>query len=212
MKSYLLILASLMIANGSAAEPAFPNRPWKADTPGLILLQDANYDNATATIETTASGKAIIPLILDTRPNVGAHSYALLGEVKFEGVGGTGFLETWTTVGGKKAFSRTLGEYGPMAKLTGNSTWREFMLPMNLMGVTQEVTQIEMNVVMPDGGKVWLRKLRLEPMDFETAAPNRQIMIGVGALVLAVVGLLVWRSRRRQSSEAEIKRMMAADV
>ena len=214
MKPYLLILA-VMISYVKAAAPAFPNRPWKAKTPGLILLQDARYDNATDTIETAASGKAVIPLIIDTRPNVGSHSYALVGEVKFEKVGGTGFLETWTSVGGGKAFSRSLDEHGPMAKLTGSSAWRDFMLPMNLMGASTPVTQIDMNAVLPDGGKIWLRNLRLEPMNFGASEfPSMTgvliIVVVLGAAIIA--GWLIWRSRRRHARENEIKRMMAADA
>ena len=175
MKPYLLILV-LMTSYLNAAAPAFPNRPWKADTPGLTLLKDASYDNATATIEVIAGDRALTPLIIDAQPQVGSHSYALRGEVKYEEVGGTGYLETWTSVGGGKAFSRSLGEQGPMGKLTGSSTWREFMLPMNMMGSSEPVKQIEMNVVLPNGGKVWLRNLRLDPMDFgapDAGAPVR---------------------------------------
>lgn len=212
MKPYLLILA-LTTTNLNAAAPAFPNRPWKAGTPGLTLLKEAHSDNATATIEVTATDESVIPLIIDTQPNVGAHSYALFGEVKYEQVRGTGFLETWTTVGGNKFFSRSLAEEGPMAKLTGSGAWREFMLPMNLMGASAPVQQIEMNVVLPNGGKVWLRNLRLQPMDFGTPGLNAVIVVTAVVLLIAITtALLIWRSRRRRSSENEINRMMAADA
>ena len=178
MKPYLLILA-LMTSYLNAAAPVFPNRPWKANTPGLTVLKVASYDNAAATIEVTASDKAVLPVIIDAQPNVGTHSYRVMGEVKYEKVGGTGFLETWTSIGAGKAFSRTLGEYGPMAKLTGTSAWREFMLPMNMMGASEPVKQIEMNVVLPDGGKVWLRNLRLEPMDLGVPGFNPMMVMVV---------------------------------
>ncbi|MDB6004356.1 MAG: hypothetical protein JWR15_1343 [Prosthecobacter sp.] len=211
MKPYLLILA-LMTPHLKAAAPAFANRPWKADTPGLTLLKDARYDPATATIEVMAAEKAVVPLIIDEQPNVGNNSYVLLGEVKYEQVGGAGFLETWTSVSGGKAFSRSLAEQGPMAKLTGNSAWREFMLPMNMMGSSAPVKQIEMNVVLPNGGKVWLRHLRLEPLDLGSTGFNPMIVIAALLLIAITVALLLWRSRRRRSSENEIKRMMAADA
>lgn len=212
MKPHLLILA-LMTSYLNAAEHAFPNRPWKADTPGLTVSKYAIYDNTTGVIEVTASDKAVIPVLVDAQPNVGTHSYALMGEVKYEKVGGTGFLETWTSIGAGKAFSRSLADYGPMGKLTGTSVWREFMLPMNMMGASTPVKQIEMNVVLPDGGKVWLRNLRLEPMDFDASGfPFMTIMIAAGAGAAAIVALVVWRSKRRHASESEIKRIMAADV
>ncbi|WP_395747796.1 hypothetical protein [Prosthecobacter sp.] len=213
MKPYLLIIASLMIVHAIAAEPAFPTRDWKGGTPGLTVQKGASYDETAGTFEVRAPEQAVVPVMVDAQPGVGMHSYALLGEVKYEGVGGTGFLETWTSLGGNKAFSRTLGEYGPMSKLTGNSAWREFMLPMNLTGASAPVTQIEMNVVLPDGGKVWLRKLRLEPMTNGTPSSNlTAVMVGTGGLVLALVVALLILRKRRQSSEQEIKRMMAADV
>jgi len=92
MKPYLLILA-LMTSYLNAAAPAFPNRHWKADTPGLTLLKDVSYDNAITTIEVTASDKAVIPVFIDAEPNVGTHSYALMGEVKYEKVAARAFLK-----------------------------------------------------------------------------------------------------------------------
>ena len=212
MKPYLLILA-LMTSYMNAAAPAFPIRPWKADTPGLTVSKYASYDNATDVIEVTASDTALIPVFVDAQPNVGTHSYALMGEVKYEKVGGTGFLETWASIGAGKAFSRSLADYGPMGKLMGTSAWREFMLPMNMMGSSEPVKQIEMNVALPDGGKVWLRNLRLEPMDFGASGfPFMTIALVASVGAVAIVVLLVWRSKRRRSSEKEIKRMMAADA
>ncbi|WP_395745986.1 hypothetical protein [Prosthecobacter sp.] len=211
MKLTPFILA-LMIAHVSAAEPASPQRLWKPDTPGLTLEKAAHYDAPTGTFEITASDEALQRLFVDTQPKVGAHSYALRGEVKYEQVGGTGFLETWTSLDENKAFSRTLGEQGPMGKLTGTSAWREFVLPMNLMGSSTPVKQIEMNVVLPDGGKVWLRNLRIETMNFAPAKSSWALLVSVAAGVGVIIALLVWRSRRRHASEDEIKRMMAADV
>jgi len=212
MKPYLLILA-LMTSYLNAAAPAFPNRSWKADTPGLTVSKYASYDNATGVIEVTGTDKAVIPVLVDTQPNVGTHSYTLMGEVKYEKVGGTSFLETWTSIGAGKAFSRSLADYGPMGKLTGTSAWREFMLPMNMMGSSEPVKQIEMNVMLPDGGKVWLRNLRLEPLDVGAPGFNPVMVIAVVISLIAITtALLIWRNKRQRSSENEIKRMMAADA
>lgn len=207
-----LFIFSLMIAHVSAAESAFPKRLWKPSAPGLTVQKAAQYDAATGTFEITASDEAVLPIFVDVQPNVGTHSYVLLGEVKYDHVGGTSFLETWTTVGENKAFSRTLGEYGPMSKLAGTSAWREFMLPMNLMGSSVPVKQIEMNVVLPDGGKVWLRNLRLELREFGSTGFPWLLLLAALSVVMAITACLAWRSRRRRSSEYEIKRMMATDV
>jgi len=84
---------------------------------------------------------------------------------------------------------------------------------MNMMGSSTPVKQIEMNVVLPDGGKVWLRNLRLEPMDFGASGlPYMLIVIAASVGTAASVVLLVWRNNRRRSRETEIKRMMAADA
>lgn len=209
MKTPLCLL--VMAAFIAAAEPAFPNREWKPGTPDLTIAATARYDDSASAFEVKAGEKTVAHVLVDSKPAVGTHSYALMGEVKHEGVGGTGFLETWTSLGGNKAFSRTLGDFGPMARLTGNNTWREFMLPMNLMGATTPVTQIEMNVVLPDGGTVWLRNLRLEPMDFGPGQSYTTTLLVASAVLAAVVLWFVWRSRNRRS-EDEIKRMMAADA
>lgn len=211
MKPHLLILV-LMTSTLHAAGQAFPDRPWTVKTPGLSVQKGASFDQATDVFEVAASDQAVIPVFVDAQPNVSTHSYTLRGEVKYENVGGTGFLETWTSVGDGKAFSRTLGEYGPMAKLTGTSAWREFTLPMNMMGSSDPVKQIEMNVVLPNGGKVWLRSLRLEPTDFGSPVFSPMLVMVSIAVIAAVVVLFIWRSRHRRSSEAELKRMMAADA
>lgn len=85
------------------------------------------------------------------------------------------------------------------------------MLPMNLMGATTPVTQIEMNVVLPDGGTVRLRNLRLEPMEFGLGQSYAVTLLAASAALAVAVIWFLWRGRNRRS-EDELKRMMAADA
>jgi hypothetical protein len=95
-------------------------------------------------------------------PGVTASSYALLGEVRYDGVEGDGYLELWNLFpDGSRYFSRTLGEIGPMKKLNGSSDWREFTLPFNLMDSPLRPSSLIFNVVLPGKGEVFLGSLEL---------------------------------------------------
>jgi hypothetical protein len=208
MKHCILTILSLAMTL-SADEPV--SREITADTPGITVAPTARWDAANHFFYLEAGENALIPILKDQTPQIGLNSYQLRGEVRHENVGSTGYLETWTAMGPQKAFSRTLGESGIMGKLTGTSTWREFILPMNMTGAAAPVNQIEFNVYLPNGGKVWLRNLRLESLP----GPAHYIFkILVWGLVFSLLlALAIWKLiTRKKSSEAEMKRMLARDV
>ncbi len=212
----ILIVALVLTVFGvltAGARPAEVQRRWAPEVDGLKVAEGATFDPKEDAWQVKAGPQAVVPILVDERPGVGERSYRLSGEVKFEGVGGTGFLETWTGIGSGKAFSRTLGDYGPMQKLQGKSAWREFILPMNMTGASDPVSRIEFNAVLPDGGTVWVKNLRLEP--FTLPAEALWLKVGVPAAIVTVLalGVLFWRlSRRRVAKARELSRMMAADA
>ena len=72
-------------------------------------------------------------------PGITASSYALVGEVRYENVEGTGYLEMWNYFpDGKTYFSRTLGDSGPFQSLSGSCGWRSFTLPFYIGNATKE--------------------------------------------------------------------------
>jgi len=99
-------------------------------------------------------------------PKVTTEVYAISGEVRYEGMVGDGYLEMWSHFGASDAyFSRTLGENGAMAKLTGNSEWRPFSLPFNAKGSKSHPTALDLNVHFAGKGTVYLRNVKLSQAD-----------------------------------------------
>jgi hypothetical protein len=94
-----------------------------------------------------------------------------------------------------------------MQRLQGNSAWREFILPFNTAGLSASPGRLEFNVVLPDGGIVWLRNLRV----MQSGAPaavlpaTRHLTPGFAAgslgaamaLLALIVGTCLHRRRGR---------------
>jgi hypothetical protein len=144
-------------------------------------------------------------------PGVAAPGYAVLGEVRYEGVEGQGYLEMWSVFpGDERFFTRTLATEGALAALHGESNWRAFALPFSFSpeaGWTP--MRLEINLVLPAGGTVWLGPLRLvQSSSPAAAAPGgwwSQRSGTLGGVVLgsllglvgAVIGVLGGRGRGR---------------
>src|SRR5260370_38705318 len=61
----------------------------------------------------------------------------------------------------EKYFSRTLGESGPMRKITGTSKWREFKLPFDRTGASNAPVRLQFNLVLRGRGTVYLSPVKL---------------------------------------------------
>ena len=126
---------------------------------------------AAWTIENTKDAPLRVNLLNIENPKITSSRYALVGEVKYEGVEGDAYLETWNhfpegagegeAKKGGKYFSRTLGDEGPLAKLKGTSAWRDFILPFNASGGAGEPNKIEFNIYLPGKGSVQVGPVRL---------------------------------------------------
>lgn len=94
-------------------------------------------------------------------PVVAGDRYAVSGTVAYEDVEGVGYLEMWSEFpDGGRYFSRTLDVGGPMGKLSGTSAERAFTLPFFLTPGAPRPVRLEVNVVLPAGGRVVVRNLR----------------------------------------------------
>lgn len=108
--------------------------------------------------------------------------------------GWSAYLEMWSVFpDGGRYFSRTLGAEGPTAAMVGESDWRRFELPFFLEGATSTPSQLELNAVLPSGGRVWVGPLRL--MALEDAASSGawwtdRTAVLVGGIGGAMVGVL----------------------
>jgi hypothetical protein len=113
-----------------------------------------------------------VQILRITNPPISNMLYAITGEIKYEGVKGDGFLEMWNCfppdkrgMFENKYFSRTLGELGDIGKITGTSNWRTFMLPFDRTGSKTKPTRLEINLVLPGQGTVYLGPVKL--VEFE---------------------------------------------
>lgn len=109
-----------------------------------------------------------VQLLQITNPPISKMLYAIAGEIKYEGVKGDGFLEMWNCyppakpgMFENKYFSRTLGESGELGKITGTSSWRAFTLPFDRTGSTAKPTRLEINLILPGQGTVYLGPIKL---------------------------------------------------
>ena len=171
---------------------------------GTVLPPDA------LKVEGTRDGSPVTVLTID-RPTIKGPRYALTGQVRYDGVEGTGYLELWNYFpNGGQYFSRTLAESGPMMKLHGTSGWRPFTLPFDATGAPSP-TRLVFNVVLPAGGVVYLGPLRLtdapggqepaEGISTSQAAPTNFLGGIAGALVGgvgALIGVLTAMGRARR--------------
>lgn len=160
------------------AEAIEANGEWMILSPrrgeGITLLERRSGE---VRLEVPAGriGMTTIPLGKLFAPEVGEGIYAIRGEVSVAGVGGTGYLEMWSHFpGGGAYFSRTLAQVGPLQGLSGTQPWRGFLLPFDRGTVKERPSSIDLNLVLPVGGIVSLRKVRL--VNFNSQLDLAEIM------------------------------------
>jgi hypothetical protein len=126
---------------------------------GAVLPPETGSSFYTLKVTAGKSGRSVTVLTID-RPGISTSKYALSGQVRYEQVEGTGYLELWNYFpNGGQYFSRTLADAGPMMKLHGTSGWRAFTLPFDATGAPPPA-RLVFNVVLA-GGTVYLGPLTL---------------------------------------------------
>jgi predicted Ser/Thr protein kinase len=137
-----------------------------------VAVSGARLDGTPVTIdgssalkvENTSEAKMDAHLLALDWPAIRADKYEISGQVRYENVEGTAYLEMWSHFQpGEKYFSRTLApaNSGPFAVISGTSGWRPFSLPFDRTGSTNPLSKIEMNLCLPGKGVVYLRKVKL---------------------------------------------------
>src|SRR2546426_8949658 len=193
------VLASAAITLLGAARSLAPQEltiDWsRTVVTGGVVQPGAGPGGAPALeLRATASGPPSLHLVTIDHPPVAGPAYVVLGEVRYEGVEGQGYLEMWSVFpNGERFFSRTLATQGTLAALHGESSWRRFELPFFLSGTTQTPSRLEINLVLPGRGTVWLGPLRLERPSApaaEAGAAGGWWSARSGSLIGAVLGTL----------------------
>lgn len=153
---------------------------------GAVQLRLSNDEDAKNTF-------AVLEL---TEPGVTSSCHALRGQVRCEGVEGTGYLEMWNHFpDGSAFFSRTLAESGPMGRLTGTADWRGFELPFHIGEErTERPVKLEFNVVLPGRGTVCLSDLELvqyDRMEEALMADGQWWSGAMGGLIGGIAGSVI---------------------
>jgi hypothetical protein len=159
---------------------------------GMTAAKEAAGEGAR--VSAPAGQAATVRLALIENPGVTAAMYAVVGRLRHEGVGGTGYLETWNSFPeGKRYFSRTLANQGPMKSLSGTAGWRRFVVPFYLKDSPARPEKIELNLVLPQGGTVWFNAVRLvqfAPGEDPMSGPGDWWGAAAGGWAGAIVGVI----------------------
>jgi hypothetical protein len=121
-------------------------------------------NGGTVEIRATEAGGSF-PLVSIDRPAVGNVGYVLSGDVRYRGVHPAGFIQMWSVFpDGSRYFSKTLARQGPQASLEGDAGSRPFEVPFRLADGSPPPTRLDVEIVLPGGGTVWVGPLRLTSM------------------------------------------------
>ena len=209
MSSLSRNLIPLAVLLGSCLPVSYAERIVADIEPSAIIKAQAAADSATISLSNTkgrsgvlrisqsAAGSGPVRLItLDGRP-VTKSTYAVRGQVAYDTVVGEGYLELWSHFsGGEQYYTRSLAGGGPLQSLKGTSDWRRFVLPFTMSHPGRTPERLDVNIVLPDGGTVYLDSLEL--VEFE-ADENPLTAAGswwsartgglIGGILGAVLGL-----------------------
>lgn len=161
---------------------------------GTIVPSPTETREGVLHVSNPVSEATTVHIFTLEHPGITQKHFAVVGEVRYEGVEGQGYLETWfhfPTQG--KYFSRTLGTDGPFRSLKGSSGWREFSLPFSVTEGNEFPDAFDFNVFLPGKGEVFIKSVHLVEYS------DRRFPPGTGpewwnrksaGLVGAVIGIL----------------------
>jgi len=152
-------------ATTSAVPPAPRDVTWQklAEDVEIGEMVVAGEAKPLAVTKVSLDAKGGMVRVLElAQPKITQSSWAIEGKVKYAGVGGNGYIEMWSHFpDGTAYFSRTLDTSGPLGVLHGKSEWREFKLPF-FSEAGKTPSKLVVNVVLPEGGTVWLAPAKLK--------------------------------------------------
>jgi len=201
MATVLATIAGLSTTVGVLAQEPVATIDWTSTPPVSGVVVDG-----AARVTSTSGGS--FPLASIVVPDLGTTGYEIRGQVRYEAVAGTSYLEMWSVFpDGGRYFSRTLDTEGPMAALSGTSDWRAFELPFFLNG-SNPPTRLELGVVLDGAGTVDVGRLELVALPAGAgsdgawlSARELGLVGGIAGSTIglfgALIGVLVGRRRAR---------------
>lgn len=166
----LLVLSPLVgLTDYAMAEPSgdhtLARYSWAellAQRPVGDIVTDETIGDVLKLVSDLPAGQTFALAAIDS-PGITDDNFAFHGQVRYEDVQGEGYLEMWVVLpDSRRYFSRTLASGGPMGKLTGTTEdWRDLMLPFRLDADMPRPARLEINLVLPGTGTVYIGPLRL---------------------------------------------------
>ena len=168
MKRAAVLILVLLFALPATAQEVVEEFSWsklKAEgrlRSGTIVSAEKDGGFESLVVENRKNTPVVLHILTIDAQKITASSYVLLGEVEYENVEGTGYLEMWNHFpDGSAFFSRTLESGGSLKSLQGTSDWRPFSLPFYLVTDPRRPSKLVFNVCLPGKGRVALAKVQL---------------------------------------------------
>jgi len=169
-------LALLLTGSAAMAEDQVTTIRWselksKGELQSGEVVQAPSESSQTAEEELLISNETGQPLttrlVTIEQPDISKFNYKVQGSIRYEGVEQPGYLEMWNHFadGGGPYFTKTLSDSGPMGVIHGASASREFTLPFRSSSRSGTPTKLEINLILPADGKVWISPLKLSEME-----------------------------------------------
>jgi hypothetical protein len=192
------MLSLVALTSAALAGETLREINWSKAKPaaGVIIEPNAEYKFVQLKIHNTQKEKQTFAILTINDPCITAANYAITGQIRYENVEGTGYLEMWNHFpDGNSYFSRTLDNSGPMRSLSGSSKWRSYILPFYIGNNTKmRPTKLELNVVLAGRGTVYLGPLKLVQSEkglFTEAATGAWWSQRIAGLVGGITGSVV---------------------
>ena len=155
-----VVVTALGLGGTCEAGQVVRELPWTHAPAGATLVAPRpGRTGASIRVERRAGGS--LPLLRLERPPIDTPVWAIVGDLRYEGVAGDGYLEMWSIFADGRFFSRTLDKVGPMGRVSGSSDWREFVLPFFSRADLPAPVALEVSLVLPGPGTVEIGPLRL---------------------------------------------------
>ena len=176
-----LMIGALMSTSAVGAQPV--KVEWKPVLPADSSIKTEwvqNGEQRLLKIVSAFEGPIWLTVATIENPAINSDYYGIQGRVKYDLEGPPGILEMWNHFPGKGTngptahFSRTMAEFGLLAKLSGTSDFRDYRLPFNAKGTHAGPSKLVVNVHFAGKGTVWLSPATLHeyanPAEMFTAA------------------------------------------
>jgi hypothetical protein len=160
----MLAMAFAGVTHVAAREEVIRSIDWKALAAARAITSGVvTADGAASNLRVTHKGpsEGTFHLVTIDKPAIRSARYAIRGRVKYQEVAAGSYLELLNYIGEGAYFSRTLGDGGPMGRLSGSSTWREFILPFMNQEGGPPPSKLVVNLVLKGGGTVEISPLEL---------------------------------------------------